>query len=301
MFNWNDMRVFVAVCEEGSTLRAGRVIGMNQTTVARRIDALEHALGLTLFERDTRGYQLTPQGSALVDVANRMKAAASAVATNADQLRRDDHGVIRFAGNVEAMQRFGVVLVSRFRQRNPGVGFEINIDVHRSADQLSLEKGEADLVLRASDEIEGDTLIARKLARVPFGIYCSERYRQDFGAPRSLEECRGHRFLAFSNDVGRAMKAVGWFNSRLREEQVLYQVNAVPSMIAALQTGQAAGLLPCVSGDATVDLVCCFRHEELYHTLWLVASRESYSRPAVRKFMAFAGEQFARRTIEGAE
>lgn len=301
MYNWNDMHVFLAVCEEGSTLGAGRVIGMNQTTVARRIDALEHALGLHLFERDTRGYRPTPQGSALVEVAKRMRAVASEIATSADQLRRDDHGLVRFAGNPEAMQRFGVILVSRFREHNPDIAFEIDIDVHWSEGQLPLETGEADLVLRATDNVEGDTLIVRKLARVPLGVYCSRRYHQQFGAPRTLEECSGHQFFTYTNSVGKVMKAVEWLNSRIDERQVLYQVNAVPSMIAALQTGQAIGLLPCVSGDATTDFVRCFRHEELYHSLWIIASRESYSRPAVRRFMAFAGEQFARHAIEGAE
>ncbi len=58
------------------------------------------------------------------------------------------------------------------------------------------------------------------------------------------------------------------------------------------QSGDALGPLPCVTGDATPDLVQCFVHEELQHQLWLVASRDSYGRPAVRKFMSFAGEHY---------
>ena len=292
MFNWNDVRVFLTVAEEGSTLAAASIIGMNQTTVARRIDALEYALKLELFDRSNRGYKLTAQGLVLLDVAKEMRGSAASFITAAEHLTRDDQGVIRFAGNAEAMQRFGVGLVSSFREKNANVSFELLIDVAWDEDQPPLEAGLADLALRPVDEISGDTLIAKKLARIPLGVYCSESYRRKFGTPRTLEEARSHKFLIFTDDVGRVMKAVYWLNQQLEPQNVLYQVNAVTSMVAALQSGAGLGLLPCVTGDATPDLVPCFRHEELYHTLWLVASKESYGRPAVRKFMAFAGEHF---------
>lgn len=292
MFNWNDVRVFLTVAEEGSTLAAASVIGINQTTVARRIDALEHALKLELFDRSNRGYKLTAQGLVLLEVAKEMRGSAVSVLTAAEHLTRDDQGVIRFAGNAEAMQRFGVELVSSFRMTNPDISFELLIDVAWEKDQPPLETGKADLALRPLDEIAGDTLISKKLARFPLGVYCSKSYHRKFGAPRTIEEARSHKFLVFSDDVARVMRAVDWLNQQLDPQNILYQVNAVASMVAALQSGAGLGLLPCVTGDATMDLVPCFRHEELYHTLWLVASRESYRRPAVRKFIAFAGEHF---------
>ncbi|RLJ59489.1 DNA-binding transcriptional LysR family regulator [Litoreibacter meonggei] len=292
MFNWNDIRVFLTVAEEGSSLAAASIIGMNHTTVARRIDALEHALNLELFERTNRGYNLTAQGLVLLDVAKTMRASAASVLTTAEQLARDDDGVIRFAGNAEAMQRFGVKLTSKFKEKNPQISFDLLIDVAWDKNQSPLESGKADLVLRPIDEISGDTLIAKKLARFPLGVYCSKAYHQKYGAPRSLDEAQGRKFVIYSDEVARVMKAVDWLNHQLDAADILYQVNAVTSMAAALQSGAGLGLLPCVTGDATPDLVSCFRHEELQHTLWLVASKESYTRPAVRKFMAFAGEHF---------
>ncbi len=299
MFNWNDIRVFLTVAEEGSSLAAASIIGMNHTTVARRIDALEHALNLELFERTNRGYNLTTQGLVLLDVARTMRASAASVLATAEQLARDDDGVIRFAGNAEAMQRFGVELVSKFKEKNPQISFDLLIDVAWDKNQSPLETGKADLVLRPIDEISGDTLIAKKLALFPLGIYCSKAYRQKYGSPRSLDEVKGRKFVIYSHEVARVMKAVDWLNHQLDAEDVLYQVNAVTSMAAALQSGAGLGLLPCVTGDATPDLVPCFRHEELQHTLWLVASKESYTRPAVRKFMAFAGEYFKSGRLAG--
>lgn len=292
MFNWNDIRVFLTVAEEGSSLAAASIIGMNHTTVARRIDALEHALNLELFERTNRGYNLTAQGLVLVDVAKAMRVSVASVLTTAEQLARDDDGVVRFAGNAEAMQRFGIELVSKFKEKNPQISFDLLIDVAWDKNQSPLETGKADLVLRPIDEISGDTLIAKKLAQFPLGVYCSKAYHQKYGAPRSLEEAKGRKFVIYSNDVARVMKAVDWLNKQLDADDILYQVNAVTSMAAALQSGAGLGLLPCVTGDATPNLMPCFRHADLQHTLWLIASKGSYSRPAVRKFMAFAGEHF---------
>lgn len=292
MLNWNDFRVFLAVADGGSTLAAASVIGINQTTVARRIETLEHALRLKLFERDNRGYRLTAQGLALLDDVRDMRSAAIKVTNTAEQLARDDHGIIRFSGNAEAMQRFGIGLVSAFREHNVDVTFELQIDIAWGKDQPPLEAGKSDLALRPLDEISGDTLVAKKVARIPLGIYCSEDYKEKFGVPGDFEEAKDHKFLMYSNDIANVMKAVRWMNDQLDPSQVLYEVNAVFSMAAALQSGAALGLLPCITGDSTPGLLRCFGHDELQHQLWLVASRDSYSRPAVRKFMAFAGDHF---------
>jgi len=292
MFNWNDIRVLLAVAEEGSTLAAANVIGINQTTVARRIEALEHALKLDLFERSNRGYKLTFQGIALLEEMKQMQNAAEGILNSAEQLARNDLGVIRFSGNAEAMHHYGVKLVSEFRELNPKVNFELQIDISWSKEQPPLEVGSSDIALRPVDEISGDTLVAKQVAQIPLAVYCSKNYKIKYGMPSSLCEAKGHKFLAYSDDIAQVMKAVCWLNEKLDKSQVLYNVNAVSSMAAALQSGEALGLLPCVTGDATPDLIACFKHEKLQHKLWLVASEESYSRPAVRKFMAFSGQYF---------
>src|SRR3546814_18300361 len=79
MFDWNDLRYFIAVAETGSTLAAGRTLRVSQTTVARRVAALEEALGLTLFERRQAGHAPTPAGEASLGQANPVRRAATAL------------------------------------------------------------------------------------------------------------------------------------------------------------------------------------------------------------------------------
>ena len=73
MFEWSDLRHFLAVARGGSTLSASKILGVNQTTVARRVGALEEALGEKLFEKTAGGYRLTEVGSAMVQNAERVE------------------------------------------------------------------------------------------------------------------------------------------------------------------------------------------------------------------------------------
>src|SRR3546814_3455549 len=95
MFDWNDLRYFIAVAETGSTLAAGRTLRVSQTMVARRVAALEEALGLTLFERRQAGYAPTPAGEALLGQAHQVGTAATALEEAAAAMGRDASGTVR--------------------------------------------------------------------------------------------------------------------------------------------------------------------------------------------------------------
>ena len=95
MFDWNDLRYLVAVAEQGSTLKAGRSLRVSQTTVARRLAALEEALGLTLFERRSAGYALTADGEALLRHARQVSAAAEQFTQAAASRTRELGGSVR--------------------------------------------------------------------------------------------------------------------------------------------------------------------------------------------------------------
>src|SRR3546814_14943669 len=94
MFDWNDLRYFIAVAETGSTLAAGRTLRVSQTTVARRVAALAEALGLTLFERRQAGYAPTPAGEALLGPAHQVGTAATARAEAAAAMGRAARGTV---------------------------------------------------------------------------------------------------------------------------------------------------------------------------------------------------------------
>lgn len=290
MLDWNDIRIFLAVAGEGSTLAASAKLNINQTTVGRRMHSLETALGLTLFERNTRGYSLTSQGSALFDVAAKMGDAAENVLARASHLGRASDGTIRVTAAHSSMAHWVLPLIAEFRKTNPDIHFETNAAEH----YVSLEDGEADVAIRAADNVKGDTLIARKLPSVQWGIYCSKAYLAANGMPRSLDDLIYHPFLSYPGAMIKGVKFMNWLDQYVDSSKVVSTVDSVVTMAASLRSEEAVGVLPCVEGDQLSDLVMCFTTEDLTSGLWLVASRDSYQESRVHKFMKFLGESFPR-------
>jgi len=290
MLDWNDIRIFLGVAREGSTLAASKKLNINQTTVSRRMHALETALGLTLFERDTRGYALTAQGSAFFDVAVGMESAADQVLTRASHLRRASDGTIRVSAAHSSMTHWVLPLISEFRKHNPNIHFETNA----SEQYVSLESGEADIAIRAADNIKGDTLIVRRLPPVRWGIYCSKAYLAANGMPRTIDDLIHHPVLSYPEAMVKGVKPLNWLDQHVDRSKIVNTVDSVITMSASLRTEMGVGALPCVEGDPLPDLVLCFTTDDLTSGLWLVASREAYQEPRVRKFMKFLGEYFPR-------
>jgi DNA-binding transcriptional LysR family regulator len=290
VLDWNDIRIFLSVAREGSTLAASKKLNINQTTVGRRMLALETALGLTLFERDTRGYSLTSQGSALINVAERMKETAENILVRADHLGRSLEGKIRVTAAHSSMAHWVLPLITEFRKNSPNIHFETNTTER----YVSLENGEADIAIRAADKIEGDTLIIKKLPPVRWGVYCSKTYLASSGMPRSVDDLISHPILSYPVAMIEGVKLMKWLDRYVDRTKIVNTVDSIITMSASLRIEHAVGVLPCVEGDQTPDLVMCFTNEDLISGLWLVASKESYQEPRVRKFMKFVGENFPR-------
>src|SRR5687768_18092426 len=97
MFDWNDLRYFLAVVRHGSTVAAARALGINQSTVQRRLAELERRIGRPLVTRQPSGYRLTELGREMVAPAERVEQAVLALEQQLTVLTRDASGVLRVA------------------------------------------------------------------------------------------------------------------------------------------------------------------------------------------------------------
>jgi DNA-binding transcriptional LysR family regulator len=269
---WADVRVFLAVMREGSTLAAARVLGVNQTTVSRRVDVLEHTLGLTLFEKTTRGAAPTAAAVELLEAAEAVEAAAhafeSAAQTEVDRARPPiritafDHS---FMGNIGQ-------IVADYVEDNPGICFEF-IASERT---LDLVKGDADVALRLSPAITDDRLIARKIGDTTWTYYASHDYAERHGTPGAYCDDMGPHRVALLNHVV------------TKRRNVLRCANA-SDLRQALRSGLAVAPLPIFDGDADPDLVRCFDPPPgSQMSIWLVTAPEAHKRPEVRRLTAHA-------------
>ncbi|MBK8838720.1 MAG: LysR family transcriptional regulator [Hyphomonadaceae bacterium] len=202
MFEWSDLRHFLAVARSGSTLSAAKILGVNQTTVARRVAALEEAIGEKLFDKTAGGYRLTEVGSAMVQNAERVEAEAEAFARMVAQRSRKLLGMIRVTTNDVLADCLLTPWLREFTQRFPVVQVETIITDRR----LDISRGEADIALRANTSkgpALGDGVTVRRLATGKWGVYASKKYAAEQGSPSNAQELAKHPIIAGAGELAR--------------------------------------------------------------------------------------------------
>ncbi len=288
--NWSDVRVFLAVFRKGSTLAASHVLGVAQPTVARRIEALEHQLGLILFERDNRGFRPTEAARSLLPQAEALEAAASELAKNADSLSRPRPiRITAFSANFSPRV---TQVFSEFSTLHPEVRFEFLPGVK----PLDLSAGEADIALRITASEPDQNLICRKISTARFTLYGAPAYAKKHGLPRSPEEMQGHSFVTFER-TGMHFQFREWLLRQISPEQIVMSFSEIELMDAAIRAGHGLGVMNLKLAEADEragTLIRCFEPpEEMSAQHMILISPDAYRRPEVKAFTKFFGPRYA--------
>jgi len=294
MLDWNDLRYFLAVASEGSTLAAGRKLRVSQTTVARRIAALEASLGFPVFEKRQAGYALTPAGEALVERARQVDLAATSFVEAAAAEKRDTSGTVR----ITTQEIFAVALLApilrELHERHP----EIMIELDDSQDFRDLGEGEADIALRSAYGDLGPGVVGRRLGDDAWTLYCSRDYAARHGVPTSRAELRKHAFIGGGGDkLWRAYSA--WLHDLGLDDRVIMHHASAMGMMSAIRSGLGIAVLPCVVADGEPDLIQCVPPRDDHgRSMWLVTHERVRRSPRVRAVIDFLYDRISRRMRE---
>lgn len=289
MFDWNEMKAFLAVARGGSTVAAARAMRVNQTTVGRWLENLERDLGTRLVDRAQGGTTLTEAGQALVAAAEAMERAAEDVERTVAGQRRSAAGIVRVTCS-EALANMGLVpFLPEFRTLYP----EISLELAVSDRMLDLEAGEADVAIRNAVALPDSSLIARKLATVDWHVYCSRDYALRRGKPEGLDDLKGHALILGEGEAER-LPGMGILQARAGEAEVVLTFSSLTSMIPAIRAGLGVGPMPHALGDEDPDLVrICTLGPEARADTWLITRPELKDVPRVRAFMDFIAPRLA--------
>jgi DNA-binding transcriptional LysR family regulator len=290
MLDWNDLRYFLAVVREGSTLAAGRALRVSQTTVARRIAALEKAIGVPLFEKRQAGYAPTPTGQQLIERAQQVEIAATAFTEAAAAEKRDTSGTVR----ITTQDIFGVALLApmlrELHERHP----EIMIELDDSQDFRDLGEGEADIALRSAIGELGAGVVGRRLGPDEWTLYCSCDYAAQHGVPRTREQLKKHAFIGGGGPkLWRAYSA--WLHDLNLDDRVIMHHASAMGMMSAIRSGLGIAVLPCIVADADPDLIQCVPPKNGHgRSMWLVTHERVRKTPRVRAVIDFLYERLSR-------
>lgn len=282
--DWNDLKLFLAVARFGSIRAAAEELGLNQSTVNRRLEVLEHALKLQLFDATTRGHVLTAQGQALVDAAAPMQAQADAVVQAATLLARQTGGILKLTAAPALFSSFLGPVLAAFHQQHPGV----NLSYHESERTLDLFAGEADIAVRAGWTPPDDRFASVRLQDHPWAVYCSPAYAAQRGMPAQISDLCGHDIVRLEGLVGKG-RGNQWLMAQMVNARLSGLAESVTSMQKILAAGLGVGILPTVMGDDQPGLVRCFDPvPELMASMWLVTTPQMSRDPRIKAFTALA-------------
>lgn len=290
MLDWNDLRFFLAVADQGSTLAAGRALRVSQTTVARRIAALEEALGLTLFEKRQAGYVLTPAGEGLIDRARSVEEAAESFGETSAALARDSSGMVR----ITTQEIFANTLLAPMLRELHELHPQIVIEIDTQQELLDLGAGEADISLRSTASEQPAGVVGRSLCTDDWTLYCSREYADRHGIPRTRDDLKRHSIIGGGG--GKLwLHYEAWLRSLGLEGQVAMHHASSTGLLSAIRSGFGIAVLPCVVADAEPDLVRCIPPRDDHNRqLWLLTHERVRHTPRVRLVIDFLYERLAR-------
>jgi DNA-binding transcriptional LysR family regulator len=281
MFDWQDLRYFLAVAEAGTLSGAARRLKVDHVTVSRRITALEAALGVRLIDRLPRECRPTSVGARVLDEVIKMNASADAVARTAKAANIPLTGRVSVSAPPVLVAQLLAGAAARFRREYP----EILISLAAQGEQVSLSRREADVAIRLVRPAEARSVI-RKIGRMEFGLYAGSSYSK-LGQPDAWE------FIAFDQRYAE-MPQQRWLLAIAGQREVACELNHISEHLVAARSGAGIAGLPCFIGEPDPDLVRVdLQAAPFGRDIWLTVHRDLQQSPAVRAVMDFAAGTIA--------
>jgi len=273
--NPDDLLILLAVSRSGKFTTAAQALGLNHTTVSRRIAALEKALGGRVLARAAGGWEVTELGAEAVLVAERIESAVSALGPS-DGAPDPITGVVRMTATDGFSAYIAAPAVAKLRRDHPGLSVEIVTVTRRALQQRS---GLDIEVVVGTPQVHRAEAI--RLGEYRLGMYASRAYLADNGTPGTIEELTQHQLVYFVDsmlqvdDLDAPRRLVPSMRDGLSSTNVFVHVEAT-------RAGAGVGFLPCFMADRHTDLVRLLPSDfaELL-PYWMVLRPDSMRRPAV--------------------
>ncbi|MBA4102628.1 MAG: LysR family transcriptional regulator [Arthrobacter sp.] len=285
--NPDDLLVLLAVSRTAKFTAAAQALGLNHTTVSRRIASLEKALGGRVLARAPGGWELTDLGAQAVQAAEQVEAVVGALGPSG---RAPDPitGVVRMTATDGFSAYIAAPAVARLRRDHPGLSVEVVTMTRRALQQRS--GLDIEVVV---GEPQVHRAEAMRLGEYMLGMYASRAYLAEHGTPATVAELNDHPLVYFVDsmlqvdDLDAPRRLVPAMRDGLTSTNVFVHVEAT-------RAGAGIGFLPCFMGDLHPDLVRLLPTDiaELL-PYWMVLRPDSLRRPAVAAVVQALREQMA--------
>jgi DNA-binding transcriptional LysR family regulator len=298
--DWSDLRYALAIGANGSLTAAARQMGVNHTTVLRRLDALEVRLGARLFERTRTGYQPTEAGTLVLEQARRMADQADEIERRVLGRDRQLTGLLRVTTAFAVMEHLLPQPLADFARAYPGIEVEVvenailvDLSRRRADESPAWSRREADVAVRLSAQV-AEHLVGRQLGDTHCRVYA---LRGAPALPQTVQPLatliRDAPWIAFEHDT-QSRVYDQWMRRQLAQAQVRLRVDIFNAVAAVLRTGLGVGILPTFMEAKHPEFVAVSDPiPELAVPVWMLTHPDLRQTARVRAFMQDVGDGVA--------
>ncbi|MBB5686811.1 LysR family transcriptional regulator [Sphingobium boeckii] len=286
---WDDLRLFLAIARAGRMTAAARQVGLDQTTLARRLNALEAVVGSKLAERSPRGIRLTEAGGALVAFAERMEAEVSAATHMLGGLDAAVSGTVRLA----TPEAFGTFLLAPHVPRLSALHPELHLELSPQSRLVSLVNREADIAITLNRPPKGK-IVAKRLVDYRIGLYASRDYLAAHGAITNADQAAAHPFAWYIDDM-LELPELRYLREIMADARPVFRSSSIAAQQAAVAAGLGLGLLHVFAAEADERLIRILPEQvEIIRSYWMVMHADQQKLPRIRAVVDFLNDLVAR-------
>jgi DNA-binding transcriptional LysR family regulator len=287
--SWDDFRLIKAIADANGLTGASATLGVNHSTVFRRLGQIEEAMGVPLFERRKTGYVATPAGEEIDEDVSAFgrRIAGREIAPS---------GEVRITTTDTLFLHLLIPIFESLRAANPN----IRLDIVIANQALNLSRRDADIAIRASDS-PPETLVGRKIAQLAWAIY--GRAEDALARPEALDQASlfERDWVSFGDQLGH-IKAARYVKDRVAPERIALKTSAVLGIAETIEAGIGIGPLPCFIGDTRPGLKRLMPpNPEFATALWLLTHPDIRQSPRIRASLDHLAAEIGkhRKLIEG--
>lgn len=287
--DWNDVSVFLALARHRNLSETARVLGVNHTTVSRRIRALEDQLNQRLFQRTRMGFLLTDAGNQLLRHAEGMEEHAHSIALQFSDTSEAPGGVVRLATMEALGSLYLAPRMEELYRQQPSVRVELVTAAH----WINLSKREADILI-SFPKPQGRRISISKIGEFALHLYATPGYLEERGTPRSIDDLKHHRLIDYIDELVQ-ISEVRWLSDMIKEPSADFRSTSLVAQYHATAAGLGISMLPTFVAANDPRLVRVLGDTVIVkRDFWLAAHKDLLHLVRVQEVMAFLRNLIAR-------
>lgn len=283
--DWDSFQYVLAIARHGSLAKAAQHLGVDQSTLYRRLDSIEKTLNVRVFERQRSGYHLTPEGETLAEAAERIE--TEALAAERHVLGTDARltGTIRVSTSDPLGLFMLPPMLAKFSEAYPQVQIHLAV-TNQLAD---LGKRDADVVVRITAD-PPEHLVGRRAAALTFSAYASHAYIERHGLKPKLED---YEWLGYDDALARG-PASRWLKEHVPNATHRFRSDSVAALYEAVRAGMGVAIMPCFIAKRDPGLIRLGAIETAgSYGIWVLTHPDLRRSARIRAFTRSIGDWIA--------